>query len=138
MNQPHPIISRLIRDGAWPIGNLNDIPKTAIQSIAPDEEALCLLDPVHFRTVGREVKIGVPEFWEKYGALSEIDPERYLIIGDFGLGSDAPIIIDSDPNSLDPEVRRLAYSFKEGMTETHWITFFDHLSEFAKFLYEQK
>ena len=77
---------------------------------------------------------GVPKFWIEFGALSEIDPANALIIGDFGLGSDAPITIDSDTRIVDPKVMRLAWGAHEQKVTNHWIVFFQRLSEFATFL----
>jgi hypothetical protein len=134
----HPIISRLIDEGAWPTGNLNNISEAAVRSVAPDEERLCLMEPENFRTVQDEATNGVVEFWQEFGALTEIAPERYLIVGDFGLGSDAPIVIEADPEVPDPKVLRLQWRCEGHTANTHWVPFFDHLSEFATFLYAQR
>jgi len=134
MHSIHPIIGSLIRRGLWPVGELNPLSVEVVQSVAPGEDRLCLSAPENFRTVKSEAELGVPEFWKKYGALSELDSARALIIGDFGLGSDAPIVIDSDFRIQDPRVMRLAWGVFEGGAKTCWVTFFERLSEFAAFL----
>ena len=45
--------------------------------------------------------------WERFGALDQIVPEKALIIGDFELGSDSPIILDYSRDASNPPVLRL-------------------------------
>ena len=134
----HPLISRLIDEGVWPTGNLNNISEAAVHSVAPGEERICLLQPENFRTVEEEATNGVVEFWREFGALTEIAPANFIIVGDFGLGSDAPIIVDTDQESPDPKVLRLQWKCESHTAITHWVPFFDRLSDFATFLREQK
>lgn len=65
---------------------------------APEESAIFLYAPP-FHTVaayieGVKKRFGVDRFWATYAALESISPELALVIGDFGLGPDAPIVLD--------------------------------------------
>jgi hypothetical protein len=73
----------------------------------------------------------VENYWKRYGALSQINPRLALIIGDFGLGSDAPIILNFAANCEDPPVFRLRWG-SGGNTE--WIQGATNFDEFAKLL----
>jgi hypothetical protein len=65
--------------------------------LAPEETAIFLYTPP-FCTVATDIanrqKRGEDRFWATYAALGGISPELSLIIGDCGLGSDAPIVLD--------------------------------------------
>src|SRR5689334_14263885 len=89
----------LVTDGFWPDRqsaqgqNLHPlIPKEIVREFAPDEETIFLYPPP-FQTVAEARKTN--KYWEhERNALKEIDPALALILGDFGLGSDAAIILD--------------------------------------------
>jgi hypothetical protein len=71
-------------------------------------------------------------FWEKFAAIDQITPERALIIGDFGMGSDSPIVLDFRENEADPPVLRLRWGSRgEGSVWVQGATNFD---SFAKLL----
>jgi len=48
-------------------------------------------------------------FWSRFGALEEISPELCVDIGDFGLGSDSPILLDYRQDRSNPAVIRLQW-----------------------------
>jgi hypothetical protein len=74
------------------------------------EETLICLQPPPVPTIAKERAAGgAGDFWERFGALDQIDPERALIIGDFGIGSDSPIILDYARNASSPPVLRLRW-----------------------------
>jgi hypothetical protein len=68
----------------------------------------------------------------QFGALDQIEPERALIIGDFGMGSDAPIILDYRNADSDPPVLRLRWS--EGRDNNAWVRCAASFDEFADML----
>ena len=70
-------------------------------------------------------------FWGPYGALHEIVPEKALILGDFGLGSDAPIILNYAADPEDPPVFRLRW--RDGR-RTDWVQGACNFDEFASML----
>jgi len=108
-------LERLIAEGAWPNAKGPSMTEQQFKPLAPPErvrlfaedESLACLAPPPFTTIAQEVqKGGAGDFWERLGALHQIVPEQALIIGDFGLGSDSPIILAFDRSSNDPPVLR--------------------------------
>jgi hypothetical protein len=74
------------------------------------EESLICLQPPPFTTIAQQQAAGGTDgFWKRFGALDQIVPEKALIIGDFGLGSDSPIILDFARNASNPPVLRLRW-----------------------------
>jgi hypothetical protein len=67
--------------------------------------------PSPFHTIADEAKGKMLAlFWSKFGALEMISPKDALIIGDFGLGSDSPIILDYRDGTSDPPVLWLRWA----------------------------
>ena len=132
----------LIGEGIWPSdhaaslaqNNRSVIPSDVIQRFAPDEEVLFLYPPP-FCTPQQEIDRQPRSFWlDPRAATDELDPTLALVIGDFGLGSDAPIILDYRSHEFDPKVLRLRWA-KEG---NHWVECANTFSEFAAYLRESK
>jgi hypothetical protein len=109
------LLARLIDAGHWPS---RQGPSMTSQQLNPrfsqeqvrrfaDDESLICLQPPPFPTVAMERDAGgAGDFWERFGALDQITPEKALIIGDFGLGSDSPIILDYLRDPICPPVLR--------------------------------
>lgn len=134
-------LTRLIAIGVWPSKtgpSMNGqqfkplIPAEGVRRFAPDETLICLAPPP-FRTIAAERGAGGSgNFWPRFGALHQIEPEKAIVIGDFGLGSDSPIILDYSRNAADPPVLRLRWSGNGGQVETEWVEGarnFDHFAE---------
>jgi hypothetical protein len=129
-------LGALIARGAWPLTeaeanrqNLEraPIPRTLVERLVPGESALYLLWPP-FRTIAERCADGERKFWSDVGALDQIDAERALLIGDFGLGSDTAIVLDyRRPDS--PPLLRLTWTGTP--LRTRWVPFFDTFAEFA-------
>jgi hypothetical protein len=123
MTAPLPLpkeLQDLIDDGLWPLGNQSAqrqnlyplVSKENVRRFAADERTIFFY-PYPFATVSEARKHN--KYWEdERSALSEIDPERALIIGDFGLGSDSPIILDY--RTTKPRLLRLRW----GESNNHW------------------
>ncbi|MFY0540874.1 hypothetical protein [Nannocystis pusilla] len=70
-----------------------------------------------------------PSFWrEPMADLDGIDPDLASILGDFGLGSDAPIVLDYRSGPARPRVLRLRWSGREG---NRWIVAAPDVAAFA-------
>jgi hypothetical protein len=132
----------LIAEGIWPRdhaaslaqNNRSVIPSEVIQRFAPDEERLFLYPPP-FCTPQQGIDRRPGSFWlDPRSATNEIDPALALVIGDFGLGSDAAIILDYRTQEFDPKVLRLRWA-EEG---NHWVECAKTFSEFAAYLRESK
>ena len=140
MNANLPIpkeLEALIAQGFWPgnkdasrAQNLKPIIQSSVISrFAPGEPTIFLYPPP-FHTVEAEIDGGNPAFWEEFGAISEIDPAKTLIIGDFGLGSDTAIALEYGRNDLEPKVIRLVW----GPEGNHWLEVAPSFREFAEML----
>ena len=71
-----------------------------------------------------------PAFYEEFGALSEIDPEACVVIADFGMGSDSPIVLDL--SKTPPPVLRLRYpDASDPEATTTWETIAPDFESFA-------
>ena len=103
--------------------------------VAPKENSIFLCSPP-FHTVAvdiaaRQKRFGVDRFWSTYGALESISPELSLIIGDFGLGSDSPIVLDYRQSGSTPSVLRLEWRKPEPNV---WVRCAENFDEFADML----
>ena len=110
------LITQLIDSGRWPLTaqdavaqNLNSLASPErIATLAPEEDRLYLYPPP-FATVRDAVKTN--GYWNhRHLAPHEINFELSIVIGDFGLGSDAPILLDYRASPTDPRVIRLKWS----------------------------
>lgn len=144
---PPPLLERLVASGRWPGSPATEgrqnaeavVPVERIAALAPGEESLTLYWPP-FETVASNITTfeenGWPPFWDDHGAVDELDPDRALIVGDFGLGSDSPILLDyrAEP---EPRVIKLQWGPAEGdgppyRSSTTWVTIADSFAEFVE------
>ena len=90
--------------------------------------------PPAFPTIAEEQRAGgAGDFWERFGALKQIVPEKALIIGDFGIGSDTAIILDFSRNLDNPPVLRLQWGpYPECCN--NWVHVAQDFDEFAEML----
>ena len=143
MNLPIPtLLSDLLATGKWPAlesaarGQYQRSLAAAdrVRKFAVEEDEIRLYAPP-FRTIADELAqasaVAVNGFWKRYGALNEIAPEHALILGDFGLGSDAPIILNYAVDALDPPVFRLRWVPHQ---PNKWIKGARNFNEFAYLL----
>ena len=73
------------------------------------------------------------EFWSRFGALEQISPDLSIFLGDFGLGSDSPILLDYAKNALSPAVIRLKWNYGEGQ-RNEWLLCADSFDAFSDLL----
>lgn len=133
-------LTRLIEAGVWPSATgpsmtaqqLNPlVPSGRVRRFAEDESLICLERPP-FRTIAQVQAAGREgDFWEQYGALDQIVPEKALIIGDFGLGSDSPIILNFACDPSNPPVFRLLWGPEQ---KNRWVQGARNFEEFAEML----
>ncbi len=84
------------------------VPEERVRQMAPDESHIYLYPPP-FHTVARTVTGSGADFYARFGALDQLVPEAAVEIADFGLGSDAPILLDYRDGPTDPCVIRLSW-----------------------------
>jgi hypothetical protein len=132
---------RLLESGVWASANgptmtaqqlKPTIPAALVRKFAAEESLICL-QPPPFPTIAQERAAGgAGDFWERFGALEQIDPQRALIIGDFGLGSDSPIILDFGRDASNPPVLRLKWGPRGQGNE--WVQGAQDFDKFAEML----
>ncbi|MEM9563980.1 MAG: hypothetical protein AAGA93_15265 [Actinomycetota bacterium] len=138
-----PLLLTLVDDGRWPataeVARRQHLAPLVsaerIAAVADDQDSLYLYPPP-FQTVAEDIAI-LDEagwtFWPEFGSTHELDPALALIIGDFGLGSDSPILLDYR-STPEPTVLRLAWL--DGGTApappaTTWVTIAPSFADFA-------
>lgn len=130
------LISSLIERGRWPRNeheasqqNLKPIvPIERVHAIQPHVPTLFFFCPP-FHTVEKEIPFN--GWWKsRDAAIHEINPELAIDIGDFGLGSDSPILLDYRRNRTEPSVIYLKWD-ETPARENHWVTVAETFEEFA-------
>lgn len=110
-----PLLLAMLDEGRWPRDeaearkqNLEPwVPMERVSSATGGDEGTgssptyLFLDAPPFYSVAEHVE-GDPKdkFWREFADPSGIDFARTVVIGDFGLGSDAPIVIDCTARRL--------------------------------------
>ncbi|VTR96267.1 Putative integron gene cassette protein OS=uncultured bacterium GN=ORF1 PE=4 SV=1 [Gemmata massiliana] len=107
------------------------VPEERIQALAPGESSICLYPPP-FATVAMSLVGEGANFYYRFGALDQLVPEAAIDIGDFGLGSDAPIFLDYRESPNNPRVIRLCWS--EGGRSNTWKVMAPDFPSFMKAL----
>jgi hypothetical protein len=114
-----------------------------IQRIDRSEDALHLEPPPFLSSRQRtSIAWAVSERpqYERYFAPDEIDRDLMIEIGDFGHGSDKPIILDYRNDLKEPSVYRLAFSRVISPTDgtkswdNHWVKIAPSFDDFARLL----
>jgi hypothetical protein len=115
------LLEEMIATARWPTSaakaqsqNLRSlVSKDRLQTIAPEEGDLFLYAPP-FQTVATLIARG-EVFWDRPSSdPSGLVRDKALAIGDFGLGADAPIVLDYRDNPDNPTVRYLQWIFIAG------------------------
>lgn len=142
--RPPSLIDALVASGRWPATpqaalrqNIEPlVSPERIAAVAPGEDWLYLYPPP-FQSVASDVaahRANGWTFWAEHGAIDELDPDRALLIGDFGPGSDAPILLDYRQGD-DPGVLKLAWpppaDGDSGPGSTEWVAIADSFDDFV-------
>ena len=114
-----PEIELLMKKGIWPDSyekglKQNSLPIFPIENlkhIIPEEETIYFRRPP-FQTVRQELESDTSNYWSEFGAVSELNPDLSVIIGDFGIGSDAPLILKYESQKSTPSVWKLVWAKK--------------------------
>ena len=95
------------------------IPEDRVRAFASDESTIHFLPPPFF-TVSALLSSNERYWTSEMACPSGISFEHSVVIGDFGLGSDAPIVLDYRTDPTRPGVIRLC--FGETFAESRWVT----------------
>jgi hypothetical protein len=120
-------LRRLVELRWWPYDyqseiqqNLHSlIPEDRVRAFAPEERIIYFNRPP-FHAVSALLASN-EQFWtSELACPSGISFEHTVVLGDFGLGSDAPIVLDYRTDAMRPSVLRLRYS--DSTPNTDWVT----------------
>jgi hypothetical protein len=129
------LLDELIAAGRWPRDQQEEMAQNLkglaaperVQALAPEERLIYLLSPP-FVSVREESEHNM--FWySDIAAPRGISFDMSLIIGDFGLGSDAPILLDYRADENHPRVIRLRWSGNG--TTNEWVEMAPDFETFA-------
>ena len=130
-------LEMLIVAGRWPSSSIEEqqqtsvVPAQRIAAFAPEEDHLCLHAPP-FHTVTQRLARG-EKFWGwPCSAPQGIEHDKTIVIGDFGLGSDAPIVLDYRSGSPPPRVLRLRWGTRPKNNE--WVEVAPSFAHFVELL----
>lgn len=133
-----PLLEDMIQTGRWPATpqaatsqNLKALPSPEdVRRLAPDE-SIIFLSPPPFHTIRELSKTN--DFWNwPQTDPSGIDFDLAIVIGDFGLGSDSPILLDYRANADSPKVIRLQWS--NTGEDNRWVHMADDFATFVEVL----
>lgn len=132
-----PDLASLIDRGRWPQNEKEEtaqnlkpiIPAARIQEFETNSPGLHLYSPP-FVPIRWRVESGEAFWLDPMAAPFEIDHNLAIIIADFGIGFDAPIILDYKNHRTEPVVKYLKWS-RVNKLDNHWTTMFDSFSAFA-------
>lgn len=129
-------LTLLIDSGYWPRDgneageqNVNSlVPEAIVRGFAPEENQIFFYPPPFFTVANRMNGVEL-NFWvDPRTAIHEIDPAFTLIIGDFGLGSDAPLALDYREQLDEPKVIYLRWA-QDG---NHWVEIAPNFADFVR------
>jgi hypothetical protein len=118
-----PLLEEMLATG-WPrnvaeAGAQKRVAKERVRRLVPEESTIYLLPPP-FLTV-RERSKSNPQWMRPEGAPDGIDFDLALDIADFGLGSDAPILLDYRQNP-NPRAFRVGFDLERSRGASLTIT----------------
>jgi hypothetical protein len=124
-------LQAMLAEGRWP-RTADEALRQNLQFRVP-EDRNCTLRRISlyappFHTVARIIA-GGDDFYSRFGALHELVPEASVEIGDFGVGSDATILLDYRAGPVNPRVIHLEWGDRG--EANYWVVM---AASFAKFV----
>ena len=140
MTKPLPpaLLETLVLQGRWP-GTDEEVRRqnlegwvagSRVTALASEETRIYFCRPP-FATVQEEVDAGDTFYVRKMAAPEGLDPRRALIVGDFGLGSDSPIVLDYRDGLPPPRVMRLRWPEGGRGENNEWVQMAASFAEFV-------
>ncbi|OZG69944.1 hypothetical protein BTA51_28605 [Hahella sp. CCB-MM4] len=133
-----PKLLRLISNSWWPMENSDiieqdvspHVSKNLVKALMPEEEKVCFY-PYPFLTFQKYIDDGY-----EFCSLStenggNIIPSKVLVIGDFGIGSDALLAVDYSDENSEPRIIKQMWVETDCVSEpAHWRVVSDTVEEF--------
>ena len=125
----------MLADGRWP-RTAHEASKQNLHPRVPQDrnrklQKIYLYAPP-FHTLAKIVAGSGRDFYSQYGALHELVPEASVEIGDFGLGSDATILLDYSANTTNPQVIHLEWADRG--ESNYWVVMAPDFAGFVELL----
>lgn len=117
------LLTELIRNGKWTpagtlCGGMFDLGIGAARRLSTNDDQLVLMPPP-FHSIADEIRDGNAWWKTDLTNVGEIDYEKAVIIADFGMGSDSPIILYYA--TLDePQVLFLKWTWRKRQARHSW------------------
>lgn len=130
-----PRLIALIRAGKWtrtgaPAGAMVDLGEESARRISEQDDKLILMPPP-FHTIADEIA-GGNDWWESgLSNVGEIDYSKAVIVADFGIGSDSPIILYYG-TSTEPSVMYLKWTGNGSEIQHSWVQTHPSFDKFAE------
>ena len=129
------LLQAMLDAGRWP-RTADEALKQNLYSLVPEDRnrrlrGIYLYAPP-FHTVAQIVAGSGKEFYARFGVLHELEPEASVEIGDFGLGSDSPILLDYRADPTAPKVVYLEWP--GGGQANHWVVMAPDFASFVEML----
>ncbi len=107
------------------------VSRECVKRLCADQEEIYFFPPP-FVTLSESLKSD-QDFWSSsIASIDKISQDRAIDIGDFGSGSDSPILLHYGENSSKPEVLFLEYN--QDYSEAHWVRCASSFGEFLQIL----
>jgi hypothetical protein len=129
------LLDIMLAEGRWP-RTVDEASQQNLLSRVPEDRnrrvrSIFLYAPP-FHTVARIVAGSGGDFYSRFGALHELVPDRSVEIADFGLGADAPILLDYRSGPSDPRVIYLEWADRG--ESNHWVVMAQNFASFVDML----
>jgi hypothetical protein len=125
-------LQRLIDAGVWP-DKVHEVDsgfgEEAAHRVSPDDDMIVLMPPP-FHTIQAEVDGGNTFWTDGLTNVGEIDYSLALIIADFGLGSDSPIVLYYSTD--EPVVMYLKWTTEGHEPKHSWVKTHECFDTFAE------
>ncbi|MHC5538361.1 hypothetical protein ACYOEI_09045 [Singulisphaera rosea] len=120
----------MLYESRWPRDAIKDLSLVVPEDRRRRFRRICLY-PHPFETVAKCVAAG-DRFYTEFGARHELVPEAAVPIADFGLGADAPILLDFRAGPADPVV--IALEWPDGDEPNYWKVMAPDFAGFVELL----
>jgi hypothetical protein len=127
-------LTALIAQGAWTApgtarGMMLNLGEDAAHRLSLEDDQLILMPPP-FHTIADEIAGGNSWWNTGLSNVGEIDYSKALIIADFGMGSDSPIVLYYEPLA-EPVVMYLNWKWEDRQPKHSWIRTHSSFLDFA-------